>query len=257
MYDLSFFYREGFQILSNLVPIDVIKQVHNFLNQEAQVTIEELIKFFGLKDQKSLSAKIVELSKTEDFNHLERALQMKLSGHFSLETRLSSHLLNVVKSQSVINLYENIFPGRTPRLHMPPTARFVLPQNSFAGVPPHQDVSYNTHIEDFFVLWIPFCDITDTKGGVQIFKGTNQPKQINLPHGKNFWLEGINVAGAESIHCKMKAGDALLLNKWIVHASMPNVSDEIRISSDYRFFCGSSDKHFFDYHQDKIIAPLT
>jgi hypothetical protein len=55
----------------------------------------------------------------------------------------------------------------------------------------------------------------------------------------------------------MDVGDALLLNKWIVHESVPNVSSRIRYSIDFRFFSGrdSSSKHLLDMQTWKVIEP--
>lgn len=255
MLDLRFFFEEGFQVIPQLIPPKVIQETEDFLKKDVDATTHELLDFFKLKKKDQLAAAIVNFSKTDAFKNTDQATKLKLSGHFSLQTRLSPSLLNVAKMPSMLKLFESIFPNEKPRLHMPPTARFVLPGNLFAAVPPHQDVSYNTHVKDFFVLWVPFCDITDSKGGVSVFQGTNQPVTLPPPKGNDFWLEGVDVGNAEKIHCKMRAGDALLLNKWIVHASMPNLSDEARISTDFRFFYGDSEKHFYDYEKEMIVAP--
>lgn len=257
MFDLSFFEREGFQIIPSLIPVEVIEKISKFLVAEKDQTVSELCSLFNLQDEKELSSYIVDLGNdVERLNSFDRSLQLQLSGHFSLQTRLSPEFLSIARLPSIKTLFNTIFPDQKPCLHMPPTARFVLPNNSFAGVPAHQDVSYNEHMDDFFVLWIPFSEITDLKGGVQVYKGTSQQKQFSISKDNNFWLPGIEIENAEKIHCKMKAGDVLLLNKWIVHASVPNVSDEIRISTDFRFFYGDSKKHYFDFEKDQVISPL-
>src|SRR5690606_32029103 len=141
------------------------------------------------------------------------------------------------------------------RLHLPPTARFILPQNVHAAVPPHQDISYNKHVEDFFVLWIPYCKIDDHCGGVIVHKGTGQlPEQLQN-FDRKFWLQVVPDLGYEKIHCTMYVGDALLLNKWVVHESAGNTSDRIRYSSDFRFFCGPSSKHYLDLKDWTVVAP--
>ena len=66
-------------------------------------------------------------------------------------------------------------------MHMPPTARFILPGNSAAAVPPHQDVSYNHHLTDFITAWVPFHPIDEESGGVAVFSGSQAVPRFWIP----------------------------------------------------------------------------
>ena len=140
---------------------------------------------------------------------------------------------------------------------MPPTARFVIPHNIYAAVPAHRDVSYNEHVEDFVTLWVPFTDITEECGGVVVYKGSAKERPFSKLKEKGFWIEGSSTNGYQGIHCKMRIGDALLFNKWMLHRSAPNTSDHVRFSCDYRFFGSDqgSKKHYLEVATGKVIAP--
>jgi ectoine hydroxylase-related dioxygenase (phytanoyl-CoA dioxygenase family) len=65
------------------------------------------------------------------------------------------------------------------------------------------------------------------------------------------------VDGYKPVHCRLHIGDVLLLNKHIIHASMPNHSIRTRFSIDFRFF-GARDhshKHYLDMQTWNVIAP--
>lgn len=256
--DLSFYKKHGYQVLKSLFSKEDIDTIRNFLIKEKDNTLNLIGKAIPFKDTSGLITKIQEYYEDEKaFEALDPSIKSMLCGHFSLEARLSPILHLVPKTKGVQEIFRSIIPNQKPRMHLPPTARFVLPGNYFAGVPPHQDVSYNKHVDDFFVIWVPFCKIDDQCGGVKVHKGTgNLPEQLTS-YEKKFWLQAVPETGAEKIHCTMDVGDALLINKWIVHESALNTSDHIRYSSDFRFFCGPSSKHYLDMETWQTVAPVS
>lgn len=180
------------------------------------------------------------------------------SGHFDLDTRLDPRLWAIPRLPRLQALLREVLDSHTLFLHMPPAARFVLPGNLEAGVPPHQDLSYNRHLSDFITVWVPLVDIDDACGGVAVYPGSAAPCEIAVPRDpQGHWLRGVSTHGYESLHCKLRMGDVLLLSKWIIHASMPNHSPRTRLSIDYRFF-GEQDrstKHHLDLQTGVVIAP--
>lgn len=256
--DLSFFKEHGYQVLKNLFPKKTIETIREFLTKEKDDTLNLINKVVPFKNSSDLISKIQKYYEDEpSFEALDPSIKSMLSGHFSLQARLSPILHLVPKTPKVQEIYQSLLPGQKPRMHLPPTARFVLPGNYFAGVPPHQDVSYNKHVDDFFVIWVPFCNIDDKCGGVIVHHGTGYLPEQLTSYEKKFWLQAVPETGGKKIHCTMEAGDALLLNKWVVHESALNTSDRIRFSSDFRFFCGNSSKHYLDMETWQTIAPPT
>jgi ectoine hydroxylase-related dioxygenase (phytanoyl-CoA dioxygenase family) len=57
----------------------------------------------------------------------------------------------------------------------------------------------------------------------------------------------------------MAPGDALIFNPYVVHGSMPNLSNRIRFSIDCRFFGGDArtSKHYLDMTTWSVVAPTT
>ena len=189
---------------------------------------------------------------------LTKATRDTLSGHFSLATRLSKDLWRVPRSPRLRTLLQTVLRAQGLCMHMPPTSRFVLPGNTYAGVPAHQDISYNRHMSDFATVWVPFVDIDEACGGVKVYRGSGVAVERLASEEKDqFWLKGAPTEGFDPIHCVMQVGDALLLNRWIVHESMPNRSTRTRISTDFRFFAERerSSKHYLDMQQWKVFAP--
>lgn len=143
-------------------------------------------------------------------------------------------------------------------MHMPPTARFVLPGNTQAAVPPHQDISYNRHMSNFVTVWVPLIEITEKCGGVIVFPGNNVEEVSQTGNtGSSFWQDAVPTNEMESVHCLMKEGSILALNKYTIHKSATNLSHDIRISIDFRFFGkgDSSAKHFLDLKTLKVCGP--
>lgn len=180
------------------------------------------------------------------------------SGHFDLNTRLDPRLWAIPRLPALQALLREVLDSGALFLHLPPAARFVLPGNLEAGVPPHQDLSYNRHLSDFVTVWVPLVDIDDACGGVAVYPGSAAPCEIAVPRDpQGHWLRGVSTQGYEALHCKLRVGDVLLLSKWIIHSSMPNHSSRTRLSIDYRFFGeqDSSTKHHLDLQSGVVIAP--
>ena len=141
-------------------------------------------------------------------------------------------------------------------MHLPPAARYVLPRNPHAMVPAHQDVTYNKHMPEFVTIWVPFVPIDARCGGVAVHAGTHRTPELILSDRKGFWHEAIRQTDSEVIGCEVPLGGALLLSDSIIHQSMANDSDRIRLSIDYRFFGdGASSKHYLDLDTMAVIAP--
>lgn len=255
--DLTHFHTHGYQVLHNVIDREVVQSTLTYLSADADDALTLLMADMRCNDVTTLCKRIDEVASRPDFEKVPKDQRMVMSGHFPLETRLSRTLWQIPKLKSVRSVLENVLNHNELYMHMPPTARFVLPGNKHAGVPAHQDVSYNKHMSDFVTLWVPLTKIDDQCGGVAVFPGSGQPVERLENFDQKFWLQGINTNGLPRVHCTMEAGDALLLNKWIVHESVPNTSNRIRYSIDHRFFSGRdlSSKHLLDMQNWRVIEP--
>ncbi len=255
--DLNFFHQHGYQILRDVIDPEVATAVRDFLIESYDQALSRLKEELGARDLAELVANIDEESKRPDFATIPHDFRLLMSGHYPLETRLSRQLWQLPRQPRLRRVLEAVFSDQRLFMHMPPMARFILPGNRHAGVPAHQDVSYNKHMSEFVTVWVPLCQIDDACGGVAVYEGSATDRELLSNQQQKFWFEGVPTEGFEKRHCKIDIGDALLLNRWIVHESMPNVSDRIRYSTDMRFF-GSGDtssKHVLDMQDWRVIEP--
>ena len=262
--DVAFFQQNGWAIIRNVVDLKVIHQVRDFLEQKKSDLLQKIQYEIGVKETDILSFLEKIKNNQEKLSSFSKTTQDALFGHYDLETRLSDILRMIPQQVDLQQRLKSMLKSDKLYMHMPPTARFILPANNFAGVPAHQDVSYNQHMSNFIVCWVPFVEINDKCGGVRIWKNSNIQRDLltdknyvnqnNLPL---FWHAGLKTTEFEEFHAEMHPGDVLLLNKWIVHESIGNHADYTRISVDYRFFGAhdSSTKHFFDFEKNVVVNP--
>ena len=258
---IQFFHENGYQIFRNIIAIDIIEKVNFFLSSYISDELKKACKEIGCNNENEIVSYITKLAEVNDprVNNLTKATRDTLSGHFSLATRLSSQLLNIATNQSIRSVLDQILVSNKLFLHLPPMARFVLPGNDYAGVPAHQDISYNKHITDFVTVWVPLVNIDELCGGVTVYHGSGNSSEIPIASGrKYFWLKGVSVDSFTPQHFNMKVGDILLLNKRIVHASEANRSERIRISIDFRVFNEQavSEKHHMNLQTREVISPM-
>lgn len=256
----DFFHEHGYQIFENVIPLDLIDETKSILEKDAHSSLMNARSEIGC-DEDELMVAIDEIASgvaAGGLESLSKVSRNTLSGHISLEARLSLGLRKIPSHPAIQEVVRAILKSEKIFMHMPPTARFVLPGNLHAGVPPHQDISYNDHLSNFVVIWVPLVDIDDDCGGVTVYHGSGFEPELSVTHDANsFWQTGVPVEGFIPIHCKMRRGSVLALNKWVVHASMSNKSDHIRYSIDHRFFGEGdvSNKHFLDLQTNQIITP--
>ncbi len=255
--DLTHFHTHGYQVLPDIIDRDVVQSLVTYLSSDADDALTLLMADLRCNDIVALCQRIDEVAARPDFEKVPKDQRLVMSGHFPIETRLSRTLWQVPKLSVVRSVLETVLNHQQLYMHMPPTARFVLPGNKHAAVPAHQDVSYNKHMSDFVTLWVPLTKIDDECGGVAVFPGSGEPVERLDNFDQKFWLQGVPTQGLPKVHCTMNAGDALLLNKWIIHESMPNLSRRVRYSIDFRFFSASeqSSKHLLDMQNWRVIEP--
>ena len=258
--NLSKFWASGYQVFENVIPLEIISEINDFLSHKVTDTLEPAKHELKCSTDDEL-VRIVGKIATGSNGGLEsisKATKDALSGHFSLETRLSETLWKVPLSTNLQIILKALIRSDNISMHMPPTARFVLPMNLHAGVPPHQDISYNKHMKNFVTIWVPFVDIDDECGGVTVYEGSGfEQEHETIQTSSDFWLKSVPTKNFKPIHCTMKVGSILALNKYVVHSSTPNQSSRTRLSIDYRFFNKKygSTKHSLDLKHRLISKP--
>jgi hypothetical protein len=185
-----------------------------------------------------------------------------LLGHFPLPVRLDEALWQIPLHLAERPFLYDVLGARQLFVHMPPTARFVLPGNATAAVPPHQDVTYNKHLGRFCVVWAPLVAIDRACGGMAAYPRTHGRGELFAGEAvapADGWIPAIDVAGRERVELEPLApGDVVVMASETVHESMPNRSARTRLSVDFRFFGDNSrsSKHYLDLAARRVVAPV-
>jgi hypothetical protein len=254
--ELTFFNENGYQIFDNIIPEAILDNIREVLEIDATKSLCEIKAALNYSEEKNIFEYIDKIKNENLFSTLTPEVKKLISGHISLEARLNPILRDIPLYPAVNNILKMALGSDQINLHMPPTARFIMPKNLYAAVPPHQDVSYNKHMSNFITMWVPLVDIDDECGGVIVYKGSSNLQELPVIKNENeVWFNEIPVQGYEPFHCKMKKGGLLLMNSQIVHRSADNLSLNTRYSIDFRLFSSNdvSTKHYLNLQDGRII----
>jgi hypothetical protein len=259
------FDREGILIVKHLLPAQVVDTVREFLRR-ALAEVDQALRRYGLAiDDGDAAARLATLMESSPAELTERDRHLFL-GHFPLDVRLGEPLRAIPRFLNAHPLLFELLAARKLYAHMPPTARYVLPHCSLARVPLHQDVSYNRHMGEFCVVWVPLVPIDFACGGMAAYARThNAPEMVaeRQRAASDGWLPPIEAGlpkGAERVVlAPLEPGDIVVLGQRTMHESMPNDSDRLRLSCDFRFFGerSHSSKHYLDIAADTVVAPAS
>jgi ectoine hydroxylase-related dioxygenase (phytanoyl-CoA dioxygenase family) len=256
------FEREGILAAKNLLAAEVVRSVADFL-RHAVAEIDKTVRPYGFSLQDAdAPERLTALMENPEARISEHDRHMFL-GHFPLEVRLAEPLRAIPRFLNSHPLLFELLSSQRLYAHMPPTARYVLPRCSLARVPLHQDISYNRHIGDFCVVWVPLVPIDLACGGMAAYARTHHAPELIAEH-KNAaagWLAPIDSGSADGaqrvVLAPLVPGDVVIMGKRTMHESMPNSSDRMRLSCDFRFFGeqSHSTKHYLDIAANTVVAP--
>jgi hypothetical protein len=253
------FQHEGVVVLKGVLPATVCGATHDFLGA-ALAGMADLFARYGIAidapDSGKEVARLIDSPATvpaED-RHV-------LLGHFPLPVRLDEVLWQVPLELAEQPFLYELLGVRKLFVHMPPTARFVLPGNEKAAVPAHQDVSYNKHLGPFCVVWVPLVEIDRACAGMAVYPRTQGRGELfggDKVAPADGWIPGIDVADLARVELyPLAPGDVVVMGNETVHESMPNRSARTRLSVDFRFFGDNarSSKHYLDLAARRVVAP--
>ncbi len=254
------FAHEGLVIIKEAVPSTVYGPTADYL-VAALEQISDLLAAYGIAPDAPDRGRQVERLLATRGAQMPAEDRHVLRGHFPLSVRLGEDLWRIPLHLADHPFLYDILGAKRLFMHMPPTARFVLPGNVEAAVPAHQDVSYNKHLQTFCVVWVPLVDIDGACGGMAAYPRTHGRGELlkgaSAAAGDG-WIPGIDTATFERVELQPLApGDVVVMSNETVHESMPNRSGRTRLSIDFRFFGDNSRsaKHFLDLAQRRIVAP--
>lgn len=250
----------GYAVVEDIVSPSIVADVRGFLAEQTNDAVDAALKELNCDSRANLIdlAGRIAAGGSDEMSGLSKSARDTLTGHFPLEVRLSQRLWQIPLWSGINEVLRACLDSQDIYMHMPPTARFVLSGNIHAGVPAHQDISYNEHMSSFITMWVPLVDISDECGGVVVYEGSGQTAVQDAPASEaHYWRQAVDTMGFKPRHMVIKAGDILLLNRYIVHGSAANRSDRTRLSIDFRIFGerDSSSKHYLDLQSRQVVEP--
>lgn len=118
-------------------------------------------------------------------------------------------------------------------------ARLVFPANTQWTTPPHQDYPNNQGTKDLYACWMPLGDCPVELGSLSILRGSHRfgvaPLEYSLGAGNRRARLDAQFKQLDWVGGDFELGDAIIFHSLTVHRSLPNLSDRMRLSVDYRF----------------------
>lgn len=221
----------NFLILKNILPIKDVSATRDYVEN----TVRDMAanKFAHLQNPFYGDALWEEL----DYNKIDNDLQHIYRGEAPLSVRTSEEVMGLGLDPGLVHEVKKLMGTTKIGMHTPPSVRVVRPNSKLCAVPAHVDQIYNSHITNFLTVWVPLKKITQEMPGMAI-KTADDPRYRELG---NFELQDrwfcpkfSDLDSFEPIY--IEPGDALVFEDWVVHKSLPNVSNDLRLSIDFRYF---------------------
>ena len=118
-------------------------------------------------------------------------------------------------------------------------ARLAFPCNAGGATPPHQDYPNNQGTVDLYTGWIPLTDCPVSLGGLAVLEGSHKigllPVAPSVGAGNRQAVLDSRHDDLEWVGGDYLVGDMLIFHSLTVHRALPNQSDGMRLSVDYRF----------------------
>jgi hypothetical protein len=247
----------GVVVIRKCLPEPVVSAVAEFLS-EYLCKIEDFVGSLGVNEHLvDAGPRIQTLLQTSE--HLTSEQRHRLLGHYPLEVRLSDTLKQIPIALARHQFLQAIHGTKSLFAHMPINARWILPHQTYAAVPPHQDALYNTHMRAFSVIWTPLCEIDEKCGGMAFYPGSGANGVIDQKtDGKQGdWLPALAINAPRVVLQPISPGDVVVFDDLVVHESMPNTSNRIRLNVETRMFANPTltSKHYLNAETGEVVAP--
>lgn len=105
------------------------------------------------------------------------------------------------------------------------TAASVWHQDQAAALPEADET-------DILTVWCPVTDALEAHGCMRVVPGAHRAPMLD--HRPGMWVPESDLPG-EPVTLPMRRGDVLFLHRRALHASLPNVSEQVRMSFDFRY----------------------
>jgi len=248
--------RDGFLRVRNVLnfnkdlkPIlnDMEYVMDNLVHKFAPEHMKEKIFKYNFRKKYTYISKLKIYDLDQYFNtRLPRDHVKKDSDYFA-----SQSLWNLINHKKILDVVEKLLgpeilsnPVQNTRIKQPENK---LPKHSVhdglsGRTPWHQDAavlsSLGQRLTDMVTVWIPFTKTTKKNGCMITVKKINKMGLLNHVSGYRGQVELKNsklLDDMEHIYLEANVGDIILLHKHSIHCSLPNRSNDFRISADLRY----------------------
>lgn len=236
------FYNEGYVIIDDFFDKDILEKAKESIENLANDIVEDLFKagkISSLYEDEGLFTRMIKVNRefpgASILFHKRGVLPKELQDIWSYPKLL--HIVEQLVGPNIIG-------------HTVWNLRVKLPNNEPEVVPWHQDNGYllESSLETMMpTAWIPLLDTGKENGGMELIK-CSQKLGITGEHhccaGATWYIEmdeeeirekfGADIE-KDSVICNVPFGGILLFSNALIHRSLPNPSDKIRWSLDFRW----------------------
>ena len=151
----------------------------------------------------------------------------------------------VVEGAPVMNFFKHFLGGEALTFDF----KWLRTAGPGAGSPIHYDIVFmGRGTQNLYSCWTPFGDVSLDMGPIVFCLGSNRFEKVRETYGKadvdrdlieghfsDNPLEVIEKFGGHWATTTFSAGDVIIFSMFLMHASLVNTSDKIRITADTRY----------------------
>ena len=250
------FQKQGFLKIKNVLNFDY--DLKPILNDMEFVMNELIMKFVS----KKISPKVLKYDFKKKYSYISKLKIHDLDQYFN--TRLprdhvkedsdyfaTNSVWNLINNKKILNVVGKILgpeilsnPVQNTRIKQP--EKKLQKKSIFNGLsgrtPWHQDAAVlskkGQRLTDMVTVWIPFTKTTIKNGCMITVSKFNRLGLLNHISNSNGEVQIKNseiIDKHKAVALEANVGDIILLHKHSVHCSLPNKSNDFRISADLRY----------------------
>ena len=158
-------------------------------------------------------------------------------GYHAIQSLESFHAF--AYNPDILATLKTIF-GENVLVHPRKIARVIYPDFEEATTLPHQDFPLIGGTVDFFTMWIPLGDVSRSQGGLRVLLGSHEQGvrsaslDLSTTGASSFGVRDVD-DDPDWATADYRAGDAVVFHSLTIHGGVPNISDRLRLSVDYRY----------------------
>lgn len=151
----------------------------------------------------------------------------------------------VVEGAPVMNFFKHFLGGEARTFDF----KWLRTAGPGSGSPIHYDIVFmGRGTQDLYSCWTPFGDVSLDMGPIVFLLGSNRFEKIRATYGKSDVdrdlieghfsdnpLEIVEKYGGHWATTSFSTGDVIIFSMFLMHASLVNTSDKIRITADTRY----------------------